>query len=98
MTFIILTGGIDLSVGSILGTTAVAAMVVSLIPEFAMLSIPAALMLGMVLGLFNGALVAFAGLPPFIVTLGTYTALRGAACWRTATVINSNINFEVDRQ
>ena len=79
MTFIILTGGIDLSVGSILGTTAVAAMVVSLIPEFAMLSIPAALMLGMVLGLFNGALVAFAGLPPFIVTLGTYTALRGAA-------------------
>jgi ribose transport system permease protein len=50
MTFIILTGGIDLSVGSILGTTAVAAMVVSLIPEFAMLSIPAALMLGMVLG------------------------------------------------
>ena len=63
MTFIILTGGIDLSVGSILGTTAVAAMVVSLIPEFAGLSIPAALMLGMVLGLFNGALVAFAGLP-----------------------------------
>ncbi len=84
MTFIILTGGIDLSVGSILGTTAVAAMVVSLIPEFAMLSIPAALMLGMVLGLFNGALVAFAGLPPFIVTLGTYTALARPTCWRTA--------------
>ena len=79
MTFIILTGGIDLSVGSILGTTAVAAMVVSLIPELALLSIPAALMLGLLLGLFNGALVAFAGLPPFIVTLGTYTALRGAA-------------------
>lgn len=96
MTFIILTGGIDLSVGSILGTTAVAAMVVSLIPEFAMLSIPAALMLGMVLGLFNGALVAFAGLPPFIVTLGTYTALRGAAYLLAdgTTVINSNINFE----
>ncbi|VEB92411.1 xylose transporter ATP-binding subunit [Citrobacter koseri] len=85
MTFIILTGGIDLSVGSILGTTAVAAMVVSLIPEFAMLSIPAALMLGLGLGLINGALVAFAGLPPFIVTLGTYTALRARpTCWRTA--------------
>lgn len=53
-------------------------MVVSLIPAFALLSIPAALMLGLLLGLFNGALVAFAGLPPFIVTLGTYTALRGA--------------------
>ncbi|EKS7975709.1 ABC transporter permease subunit [Escherichia coli] len=60
MTFIILTGGIDLSVGSILGTTAVAAMVVSLSPEFAMLSIPAALMLGLLLGLFNGALVVIA--------------------------------------
>ena len=86
MTFIILTGGIDLSVGSILGTTAVAAMVVSLIPEFAMLSIPAALMLGLVLGLFNGALVAFAGLP----------ALRGAAYLLAdgTTVINSNISFE----
>ena len=77
MTFIILTGGIDLSVGSILGTTAVAAMVVSLSPEFAMLSIPAALMLGLLLGLFNGALVAFAGLPPFIVTLGGMTIWRG---------------------
>ncbi len=55
-------------------TTAVAAMVVSLTPELSLLSIPAALMLGLLLGLFNGALVAFAGLPPFIVTLGTYTA------------------------
>ncbi len=96
MTFIILTGGIDLSVGSILGTTAVAAMVVSLIPAFALLSIPAALMLGLLLGLFNGALVAFAGLPPFIVTLGTYTALRGAAYLLAdgTTVINSDISFE----
>lgn len=96
MTFIILTGGIDLSVGSILGTTAVAAMVVSLIPELALLSIPAALMLGLLLGLFNGALVAFAGLPPFIVTLGTYTALRGAAYLLAdgTTVINSDISFE----
>ena len=96
MTFIILTGGIDLSVGSILGTTAVAAMVVSLIPAFTLLSIPAALMLGLLLGLFNGALVAFAGLPPFIVTLGTYTALRGAAYLLAdgTTVINSDISFE----
>ncbi|MGU0057785.1 ABC transporter permease subunit [Enterobacter hormaechei] len=95
MTFIILTGGIDLSVGSIWhhGGGGDGGL---LIPEFAMLSIPAALMLGMVLGLFNGALVAFAGLPPFIVTLGTYTALRGAAYLLAdgTTVINSNINFE----
>ena len=75
-----------LSVGSILGTTAVAAMVVSLSPEFAMLSIPAALMLGLLLGLFNGALVAFAGLPPFYQSHSA--PIRRCAgqriCWRMA--------------
>ena len=70
MTFVILTGGIDLSVGSMLGTTAVVAMVVSLDPAFASLTIPAALGAGLIMGLFNGLLVAWAGLPPFIVTLG----------------------------
>ena len=96
MTFVILTGGIDLSVGSMLGTTAVVAMVVSLDPAFAGLTIPAALGAGLIMGLFNGILVAWAGLPPFIVTLGTYTALRGAAYLLAngTTVINSDINFE----
>ncbi len=96
MTFIILTGGIDLSVGSMLGATAVVAMVVSLNPALAGLSIPLALLAGLVMGLFNGILVAYAGLPPFIVTLGTYTALRGAAYLLAdgTTVINSSINFE----
>ncbi|ORM57467.1 ribose ABC transporter permease [Pantoea rodasii] len=96
MTFVILTGGIDLSVGSMLGTTAVVAMVVSLDPAFASLTIPAALGAGLIMGLFNGILVAGAGLPPFIVTLGTYTALRGAAYLLAdgTTVINSDINFE----
>ncbi|WP_413727515.1 ABC transporter permease subunit [Sodalis sp. RH19] len=96
MTFIILTGGIDLSVGSMLGATAVVAMVVSLNPALAWLSIPLALLAGLGMGLFNGILVAYAGLPPFIVTLGTYTALRGAAYLLAdgTTVINSYINFE----
>ncbi|WP_406706121.1 ABC transporter permease subunit [Sodalis sp.] len=96
MTFIILTGGIDLSVGSMLGTTAVVAMLVSLNPAWAGLAIPAALAAGLIMGLFNGVLVAWAGLPPFIVTLGTYTALRGAAYLLAdgTTVINADINFE----
>ncbi|SQI32671.1 Ribose transport system permease protein rbsC [Serratia plymuthica] len=47
MTFIILTGGIDLSVGSMLGTTAVVAMAVSLMPGMAGLSIPLALLAGL---------------------------------------------------
>ncbi|MFK3926487.1 ABC transporter permease subunit [Serratia liquefaciens] len=96
MTFIILTGGIDLSVGSMLGTTAVVAMAVSLMPGMAEMSIPLALLAGLGMGLFNGFLVAYAGLPPFIVTLGTYTALRGAAYLLAdgTTIINSNISFE----
>ena len=79
MTFVILTGGIDLSVGSILAAAAMVAILGSLIPEWGMLGIPAALLVGLALGLVNGALIAFANLPPFIVTLGSLTAVRGLA-------------------
>lgn len=95
MTFVILTGGIDLSVGSILGVTAVLALVSSLNPAIAHFAVPIALLAGLGMGVFNGLLVAYAGLPPFIVTLGTYTALRGFAYLAAdgTTVINSNIAF-----
>jgi ribose transport system permease protein len=79
MTFVILTGGIDLSVGSILAVAAVLGMLVSLSPVVAAWSIPVFLLAGAALGLTNGLLVAFVGLNPFVVTLGTMTALRGAA-------------------
>lgn len=96
MTFVIITGGIDLSVGSILGATAVMAMVTSLSPELGLLSIPVALMGGLLMGTLNGVMVAYIGLPPFIATLGTYTALRGAAYLLAdgTTVINNDISFE----
>ncbi|HBB31924.1 MAG TPA: ribose ABC transporter permease [Cyanobacteria bacterium UBA8803] len=95
MTFVILTGGIDLSVGSILGVTAVVAVLVSLIPGVGLLAIPAALLAGLGLGLLNGSLIAYLGLPPFIVTLGSYTALRGVAYLvaNGTTVLNRNLNF-----
>ncbi|NBJ11661.1 ABC transporter permease subunit [Microvirga arsenatis] len=79
MTFVILTGGIDLSVGSILAAAAMVAILASKIPDWGMLGIPAALLIGLGLGLVNGALIAFAKLPPFIVTLGSLTAVRGLA-------------------
>jgi ribose transport system permease protein len=79
MTFVILTGGIDLSVGSILAAAAMVAILGSKIPDWGMLGIPAALLMGLVLGFVNGALIAFARLPPFIVTLGSLTAVRGLA-------------------
>ena len=79
MTFVILTGGIDLAVGSVLGLTAVIAVVVSLTPGLSGMAVPAALLIGLLVGVLTGATVAYIGLPPFIVTLGTYTAIRGAA-------------------
>jgi ribose transport system permease protein len=95
MTFVILTGGIDLSVGSVLGLTAVIAVVVSLAPGLSWAAVPAAMLAGLVIGVLTGAIVAYLGLPPFIVTLGTYTAIRGAAYLAAGgtTVINSNIDF-----
>nr|WP_233556292.1 ribose ABC transporter permease [Noviherbaspirillum sedimenti] len=79
MTFVILTCGIDLSVGSMLAVSAVLGMLTSLSPELAWLSLPAFLLSGLVMGLLNGVLVAGFKINPFVVTLGTMTALRGAA-------------------
>lgn len=95
MTFVILTGGIDLSVGSILGVSAVVAVLVSLLPALGWAAVPAALLTGLLLGLVNGALIALVDLPPFIVTLGALTALRGAAYLvaNGTTVINRDLNF-----
>ncbi|MFC0406788.1 ABC transporter permease subunit [Roseomonas elaeocarpi] len=95
MTFVILTGGIDLSVGSILAASAMAALIASLIPDWGWLGVPAALLTGLGFGLINGALVAFAKLPPFIVTLGSLTAVRGLArlMGEDTTVFNPDLPF-----
>ncbi|MGO4331159.1 ribose ABC transporter permease [Cupriavidus sp. 2TAF22] len=95
MTFVILTGGIDLSVGSILSISAVVAMLVSLVPQLGALGVPAALACGLLFGLVNGVLVAFMKLPPFIVTLGTLTAVRGLArlVGQDGTIYNPDIGF-----
>ncbi len=95
MTFVILTGGIDLSVGSILAVSAVASLIVSLIPGLGWAAILAGLLTGLALGLLNGALIALLDVPPFIVTLGSLTALRGAAFLiaNGTTVFNRDLNF-----
>ncbi|PPQ31560.1 ABC transporter permease subunit [Rhodopila globiformis] len=93
MTFVILTGGIDLSVGSILAASAVTGLLVSL--NFGDLGILAALLMGGAIGLVNGALIAFLRLPPFIVTLGSLTAVRGFArlLGSDTTVFNADLPF-----
>jgi ribose transport system permease protein len=95
MTFVILTAGIDLSVGSILAGSAMIAIIASNIPEWGLLGIPAALAMGLVFGLANGILIAAMRLPPFIVTLGSLTAVRGIArlMGGDTTVFNPQLPF-----
>ena len=95
MTFVILTGGIDISVGSILAASAMAALLASLIPEWGLLGLPAAMLTGLGFGLINGGLIAFGKLPPFIVTLGSLTAVRGVArlMGGDTTVFNPDLPF-----
>lgn len=97
MTFVILTGGIDLSVGSILATSAMVAVIVSLIPEIGWLGVPAAMLIGLACGLANGILISALKLPPFIVTLGSLTAVRGIArlLGNDTTVFNPDLPFDV---
>ena len=78
MTFVILTGGIDLSVGSIFAFTGAvgASLLAADFPP--LLAIAGALLLGTVIGMGNGFLIVRWNLQPFIVTLATMTIFRGA--------------------
>lgn len=95
MTFVILTRGIDLAVGSVLGLAAVVAVQLSLLETWSWAAVPGSLLGGAAVGAATGAAVAYGRLPPFIITLGTYTALRGAAYLAAGgtTVINNDLTF-----
>jgi len=92
MTFVIIAGGIDISVGSIFGLSALgAAAVLQYFPEnasaWAVLPVAVAvpLAIGLVCGLINGALVTGLRIHPFIVTLGTMSIFRGIGLVSVAT-------------
>ncbi len=78
MTFVMLTGGIDLSVGAVVGIASVSCSF-SMVrwgwnPVF---SILLALFIGAAIGLFNGFMVTYVNVPPLIATLGVMTGTRG---------------------
>jgi len=80
MTFVIITGGIDLSVGSMVALAAVLAASFAHAGQYPLVvPILAGLMAGGLCGLTNGVLIAKRRLAPFIVTLGMMTAARGLA-------------------
>jgi len=79
MTFVIISGGIDLSVGSLV---AVAGVVLATLLQWPLpmpLAIVAALAVGFLFGGMNGVAIAWGRLPPFIATLGMMSVARGCA-------------------
>ena len=77
MTLVILTGGIDLSVGSILAFAGSITAGLLSGGQSLITAIIVGVVAGAFIGMINGALITRAGIPPFIATLGTMTAARG---------------------
>jgi ribose transport system permease protein len=91
MTFVIMTGGIDLSVGAVAALASVVAAMVSDRGLVVGIAVPVAV--GVVIGLVNGALVAWGRLQPFIVTLAMLLAARGLAL---VTAGNQSVSVDYD--
>ena len=107
VTGIIVSGGIDLSSGSVVGVSCVVATSLAQAPDASLgvilkdypylLGLPlifpllAGMAVGTAAGFINGSLVARTGIPPFIATLGMYTAARGAAMLYTGGHPVSNL-------
>ena len=82
MTLVIITGGIDLSVGSVLGLTAVFFSLTSMHWGWPLwVVLPACLALGSLCGVLSGSLIARFKIQPFIATLAMMVFARGAAKW-----------------
>lgn len=79
-TLVILTGGIDLSVGSVIAVSAMTAAFISVrSPDLVWLGIVAAIAVGALVGLINGLVISRLNVAPFVATLGTLTAASGMA-------------------
>lgn len=79
MTIVIISGGIDLSVGPVAAFAAVLAATLLAQGYPVALAVGAGLAIGAACGAVNGALIAYGGLQPFIVTLGTLSVFRALA-------------------
>jgi ribose transport system permease protein len=79
MTFVIISGGIDLSVGSVLCLSSMILAVVMHAGASIEIGILCAIVTALVIGAFNGVLIAYIGMPPFVVTLGMLSIARSFA-------------------
>jgi inositol transport system permease protein len=95
VTMVIITGGIDLSSGSVLAVAAMVSASLAQELDYARAVYPAltgisvfwpviaGLIVGLLCGWMNGALIAYTAIPPFIATLGVMVSARGIAKWYT---------------
>jgi ribose transport system permease protein len=91
MTFVILTGGIDLSVGSILAlSTTLVGMALARRGQRIPIAIATALAASTAVGALNGAVISVLRIQPFIVTLATMIGVRGLAKW-----LSNNENIDI---
>lgn len=79
MTLIIMTEGLDLSMGAVLTLTSLAVAIVSVATGSMLLALGVAVSVGLAFGLVNGWLVALVGISPFVATLGTLGVAQGLA-------------------
>jgi len=91
-TFVILTSGVDLSVGAVTALAgAIAGHLMLKLGVDPYAAIAVALLIGIGVGMFNGYLIAYVGIPSFIVTLGGLTLWRGLAFESTGGFDNSGL-------
>lgn len=99
MTFVILTGGIDLSVGSTLALTGAVSATMLASGMDPILTMLAALTLGAILGAVNGVIIAKGKVAPFIATLATMTIYRGLTLvytdGRPVSDLGNEISFQM---
>ncbi|MEU6606355.1 ABC transporter permease [Streptomyces shenzhenensis] len=95
MTFVILTAGIDLSVGSIVAVSGTVAVLTATSGMPSPVAVILGVLAGAAAGLVNGLLIAYLSLAAFIVTLGTMTFLRGLGYTMTdgQPVVSNVLNF-----
>jgi ribose/xylose/arabinose/galactoside ABC-type transport system permease subunit len=98
VTFVIIAGGIDLSLGSLVAVCGVVVALLSQSNSYNLwIAIIATLLVGILLGAVNGVIVVLTKVPPFIVTLGTMTIGRGLALilskGRPISDLNESLNF-----
>ena len=96
MTYVIISDGIDLSVGSTIALAGVLAANFAHRASTLIVPIAVALGVGLLVGLINGVIIAYTGIPAFIVTLGMCQIARGAAFLYTDgfSVINLGSSFK----